>query len=31
METTETVGAEYDRRNKVLTFGEWQKKFGTAP
>jgi hypothetical protein len=30
-ETTETVGAEYDKRHKVLTFGEWQAKHGTAP
>jgi hypothetical protein len=30
-ETRETVGDEYDRRHKVLTFAEWQEKFGTAP
>lgn len=31
IETTETVGGEYDKRHKLLTFGEWQQQHGTAP
>ncbi len=30
-ETRETVGAEYDKRHRLMDFAEWQKKFGTAP